>query len=128
MLADLRLSVMCKTVSGVVDQACGLVFRYRDENNYYITRANALEENVRFYKVANGNRQQLASWRGSVTSGMWHELRAQAKGNHFTTFWDGEQVIDAHDNTFPEAGRVGVWTKADAVTYFDDLRVEPLNH
>lgn len=126
-LRDVRLSVTCKPVSGKVDQVCGLVFRYQDEHNYYITRANALEQNVRFYKVVNGKRQQLASWQGSVTSGQWHELRAQASDSHFTIFWDGAQVIEADDQTFPEAGKVGLWTKADAVTYFDDLRLEPLN-
>ena len=125
-LADLRLSVKCKPVSGEVDQACGAVFRYQDENNYYIARANALEQNVRLYRVVNGNRQQFASGHGAVTSGTWHELRVEAKGNHFTVFWDGRGVIDAHDQTFLQVGRIGLWTKADSVTYFDDLTVEPL--
>ncbi len=125
-LNDLRLSVRCKPISGVVDQACGLVFRYRDENNYYITRANALENNIRLYYVKDGSRKQFASWSGKVTSGAWHELRAEAQGDHFQVFWDGERVIDAHDKTFADPGKVGVWTKADSVTYFDDLSVEPL--
>jgi len=125
-LRDLRLSVRCKPVSGTVDQACGLVVRYQDENHYYLTRANALEQNVRFYKVVNGNRQQLASRNASVTSGVWHELRVDAQSDHFTVFWDGQQVLNVRDQTFSAAGNVGVWTKADSVTYFDDLRVEPL--
>ncbi|HEY3177165.1 MAG TPA: hypothetical protein VGK94_15535 [Candidatus Polarisedimenticolia bacterium] len=124
--SNLRLSVRCKAVSGMVDQACGLVFRYRDENNYYVTRANALENNVRLYYVKDGSRKQFASWSGKVTSGTWHELRAEARGDHFQVFWDGEKVIDAHDKTFAAPGKVGVWTKADSVTYFDDLSVEPL--
>lgn len=125
-LGDLRLSVKCKVVTGKVDQACGVVFRYRNENNYYVTRANALENNVRLYYVKNGSRKQFANWSGKVTAAAWHELRAEAKGDHFQIFWDGEEIIDAHDNTFPDAGKVGVWTKADAVTLFDDLTVAPL--
>ena len=125
-LLDLRLSVRCKPVSGTVDQACGLVVRYQDEDNYYLTRANALEQNVRFYRVVDGNRQQLASWRGSVTSGVWHELRVEADGDHFEVVWDGQRIIETNDQTFSNPGKVGLWTKADSVTYFDDLKVEPL--
>lgn len=123
--ADLRLSVQCKPVSGNVDQACGLVFRYQDENNYYVTRANALEHNVRLYKVVKGKRQQLASWNGSVRGGAWHELELEVNSDHFTVSWDGQRVIDVHDQTFSRPGKVGLWTKADSITYFDDLRVEP---
>ena len=119
---DVVLSVRCKPVSGKVDQACGLVFRYRDADNYYVTRANALEGNVRLYHVKDGQRKQLASWNGTVRSGAWHELALEAKGDHLQVQWDGKRVIDARDKTFPEAGKVGLWTKADSVTYFDDLR------
>ncbi len=125
-LRDLKLSVRCKIITGQVDQAAGLVFRYQDENNYYVTRANALEGNVRLYKVSNGRRQQFADWNGSVTAGIWHEYRVEARGDHFEVFWDGQKVISVDDNTFSKAGRVGVWTKADSVTHFDDLSVEPL--
>lgn len=125
LLTDLRLSVRCKPVSGNVDQACGLVFRYQDENNYYVTRANALEQNIRLYHVVKGKRQQFASWNGSVTGGTWHELGVEAKGDYFTVSWDGQRVIDAHDQTLSRPGTVGLWTKADSITYFDDLRVEP---
>jgi hypothetical protein len=121
---DLRVSVRCKPVSGKVDQACGLVLRYRDENNYYVARANALEDNVRFYYVAAGKRHQLASWSGKVTSGVWHSLGVEAKGNRFQVFWNNQKVIEARDATFSEAGKLGLWTKADSVTYFDDLLVE----
>jgi hypothetical protein len=125
-LKDLRLSVKCKPISGEVDQACGLVFRYKDENNYYLTRANALEDNVRIYHVKDGKRQQFASFSGKVTGRTWHELRVDAKGDHFEVYWDGKRVLDAKDQTFSDPGRVGVWTKADSVTYFDDLSVSPL--
>ena len=126
MLRDLRISVRCKAVSGKVDQACGLVFRYRDENNYYVARANALEDNVRFYYVAGGKRHQLASWSGKIASGVWHSLRVEAKGDQFEVLWNDRKVINARDATFTESGKVGLWTKADSVTYFDDLIVEAL--
>ncbi len=126
LLRNFRLSVVCKPVSGKVDQACGLVFRYRDGNNYYVTRANALEDNVRLYYMANGKRYQFASWSGRVSSGSWHELRADANGDHFEVYWDGGKVIDAQDPTFQQPGKVGVWTKADSIIYFDDLTVVPL--
>src|SRR6266550_2149940 len=82
-LRDLRLTVRCKPVSGEVDQAVGLVFRYRDENDYYLTRANALESNVRLYFVKDGRRQQIATWNGTVASGAWHDYRIEARGDHF---------------------------------------------
>jgi hypothetical protein len=125
-LKDLRLSVHCKPVSGKVDQACGLIFRVKDADNYYVSRANALENNVRLYHVLRGKRVQFAGWNGKVTSGVWHELAVEAQGDRFQVFFDGKQVIDAHDNTFLDAGKFGVWTKADSVTYFDDLTVQPM--
>jgi hypothetical protein len=125
-LREVRVSARCKMVSGRVDQACGLVGRYRDENHYFITRANALENNIRLYTVHGGQRHQLASWSGTVTPNAWHDYRLEIRGDHLEVFWDGQKVIDHHDSTFTDAGRVGVWTKADSVTYFDDLRAEPL--
>jgi hypothetical protein len=126
-LRDVRLSVKCKPVSGKVDQACGLVFRYRDENNYFLTRANALESNVRLYYVKDGKRKQIASYSGGVSAGTWHQYVVEAGGDHIQVFWDGKKVLDHNDSTFPDAGRAGVWTKADSVTYFDDLSVTPLS-
>ncbi len=123
-LRDFRLAVRCKPVSGKVDQACGLVFRYIDENNYYVTRANALEDNVRFYHVIAGKRSEVASWSGPVSSASWHELSVNAKGDLFEISWDSKKVIEARDKTFSEPGKIGLWTKADSVTYFDDLTVE----
>ncbi len=122
---DGSVSVRFKPVSGRVDQAGGLVFRYRDKDNYYLTRANALEDNVRLYYVKNGSRKQFAGWNGKVGSGAWHELKAAYRGNHFVIFFDGKQIIEATDETFKDAGSVGLWTKADSVTLFDDLRWEP---
>ena len=123
---DLRLSVKCKPVAGKVDQGCGLVFRLKDADNYYLTRANALEDNVRLYHVVNGHRRQFAGWNGKVARQTWHALAVEARGNHFQVFFNGKKVIDAHDKTFTEAGKIGVWTKADSVIYFDDLSAQPL--
>ncbi len=123
-LRDVDLAVKCKPVSGAVDQACGLVFRLKDPDNYYLTRANALEGNVRLYLVKDGKRKQIAGWNGKVASGVWHELRVVAAGDAFQVYWEGAKVIDHHDATFADAGKVGVWTKADSVTYFDDLTVK----
>lgn len=120
---DLDLSVKFKAVSGSVDQAGGLVFRLKDANNYYIVRANALEDNYRLYHVVSGRRIQFAGANFKVTSGVWHELRVEATGTKFTCYYDGVKKIEATDDTFKDAGKVGLWTKADSVTYFDDLRV-----
>ncbi len=120
---DLELSVRFKAVSGEVDRAGGLVFRLKDANNYYIVRANALEDNYRLYHVINRSRRQFAGANFKVTSGEWHELRVEAVGNKIICYYDGAKKIEATDATFQEAGKVGLWTKADSVTYFDDLRV-----
>lgn len=120
---DLDISVKFKAVSGSVDRAGGLVFRLKDANNYYIVRANALEDNYRLYHVVNGRRVQFAGSNFKVSSGAWHELRVEATGNRFVGYFDGVKKIEATDDTFKDAGKVGLWTKADSVTYFDDLRV-----
>ena len=112
LVKDLHLEVRCKQVSGKTDEACGLVFRYQDENNYYITRANALEDNVRLYHVVKGRRRQFAGWDGKVAKQTWHTLAVDARGDHFQVFFDGKPVIDSKDDTFKEAGKVGLWTKS----------------
>lgn len=126
MPADVKLSVKCKAVSGSTDQACGLVFRYKDENNYYLTRSNVLEENVRLYHVKNGKRTQFANWDGKLAGNVWHELTAEAKGDTLRVYFNGQKVIEAKDNTFSAGGKVGLWTKADSIVYFDDLTITPL--
>jgi len=119
---NLDLSVKFKAVSGNIDRAGGLVFRLKDPNNYYIVRANALENNYRLYHVVNGRRSQFAGANLKVTSGEWHELRVEAVGNKLTCYYDGNKKIEATDDTFKDAGKVGLWTKADSVTSFDDLK------
>ena len=125
-LKDLRLECRCKQVSGKTDQACGLVFRYQDENNYYVARANALEDNVRLYHVVKGRRRQIGGWNGKVAGGVWHTLAVEARGDKLKVIWEGKQIIDVADDTLREAGKVGVWTKADSVTYYDALSATPL--
>jgi hypothetical protein len=125
-MKDVRLSVKCKPVSGNVDRSCGLVFRLKDPDNYYVVRANALENNVHLYRVVKGCRRQFAGWDGKVASGVWHDLEVETKDDHIQVFFDNNLVIDSHDKTFPEAGKVGLWTKADSVTYFGNLIAMPL--
>ncbi len=126
LLSDFRVSVSARPLSGSVDQAFGLVFRYQDADNYYLVRANALEDNVRVYHVRDGRRTQLRTWEGEVTPGVWHRLEVQALGDFLRVSFDGDAVLEAHDTTFPGPGRFGVWTKADSVSQFDDLLVEQL--
>jgi len=125
-LADLRLEVRCKPVSGRTDEACGLVFRFRDADNYYVARANALEDNVNLYRVVKGRRRQIEGWSGKVAPNAWHALAIEARGDRLQVFWEGKPIIDAKDGTFPDAGKVGVWTKADSVTHFAALTATPL--
>jgi hypothetical protein len=124
--ADVRVSVKCKAVSGDTDQACGVVFRYKDQDNYYITRSNVLEGNVRLYHVKNGVRTQFANWDGKVAGNVWHELTAEAQGDNLRVFFNGKKVIESNDKTFSAGGKVGLWTKADSVIYFDDLTISAL--
>ncbi len=123
---DVRVSVKCRMVSGASDQAAGLVFRYRDANGYYVVRANALEGNVNLYIVKGGARFMLTEWNGPADPGRWHDLQAEARGDAIVVRWDGKPIIDFHESTFPGPGRVGVWTKADSLTQFDDLVLETL--
>ncbi|HEV8606964.1 MAG TPA: family 16 glycoside hydrolase [Tepidisphaeraceae bacterium] len=119
---DVEVSVQFKSVSGQVDQAGGLIARYRDKDNYYIVRANALEDNVRLYHVVKGDRVQFAGVSTKVASGQWHTLKLSVKGNHFQVFFNDRPLFEAVDDTFKEAGSAGMWTKADSVTRFDNFR------
>lgn len=122
---DVAVTVAFKPVSGKVDQGAGIIVRYKDKDNYYIARANALEDNVRLYRVVNGQRQQFAGIDTKAPeSGKWHTLSLSVTGNRFVVSMNGKKLFEAEDNTFAEAGKVGLWTKADSVTYFDDLRIE----
>jgi hypothetical protein len=128
-LKDGFVEVKFKPVAGKEDQAGGVIWRAKDSNNYYIARANALEGNVVLYKTVNGKRSSLDivgrkggyGVKETVASGQWHTLRVEFAGNHFKLNVDGKHLFDVEDTTFTEAGKVGVWTKADSVTLFDDF-------
>ncbi len=120
-LKDGFVEVKFKPVAGKEDQAGGVIWRVQDSNNYYISRANALEDNVTIYHTINGKRVAFKNINTKVTSGVWHTLRVDFKGNKFTVTFDGTKVIEATDASFANAGKVGVWTKADSVTLFDDF-------
>jgi hypothetical protein len=119
---DIDVSVKGKALSGKEDQGIGLVFRFRDPKSYYVVRANALENNFRLYRMVNGRRLQFAGANVKVPSATWHTLRVVAKGDHITCYFNGKALIDAHDKTYT-TGKIGLWTKADSVTAFDDLQV-----
>jgi hypothetical protein len=119
---DLVVSVRFKPVSGREDQAAGIIFRVQDQDNYYILRANALEDNVNFYIYASGKRSHIRGSSIKVPSNEWQELRVEVEGNHFRGFLNDQLVIEASDGSY-SAGRVGLWTKADSVTFFDNIQV-----
>lgn len=129
-LKDGFVEVKFKAISGKADQAAGLIWRARDADNYYICRANALEDNVVLYKTENGKRKPLdiVGRKGGygvkepVPSGQWHTLRVEFAGNQFKVIFNGKHLFDVKDDSFREAGQVGLWTKADSVTVFDDFR------
>jgi len=129
---DGEVQVAFKPVSGTVDQAAGIVWRYRDPDNYYIVRANALENNVVLYKVQGGVRTSIPpkglpsrayGVEHPIAKGAWATLRVVFSGNLFTVFLNGERLFDAQDSSLNSAGKTGLWTKADSVIYFDDFEV-----
>ncbi len=120
-LKDGFVEVKFKAVSGKEDQAGGLIWRARDSNNYYVARANALEDNVTIYDTVNGRRTERKRTRVKVASNQWHTLRIDFQGTHFTVTFDGKKALEWDDQTFKDSGKVGVWTKADSVTLFDDF-------
>jgi hypothetical protein len=125
------VSVRFKPISGSVDRAAGVVWRYRNENNYYVVRANALEDNVVLYKVEGGNRVAISpigregeyGQQHEVPANEWHTLGVEFSGPRFSVLFDGMKIYEVEDTTFTDPGRVGLWTKADSVTQFDDFEV-----
>jgi hypothetical protein len=131
-IRDGEVSVAFKTVGGTVDQAAGIVWRYQGANNYYIVRANALEKNVVLYKVENGIRLSIApkglpsrsyGVNHEIPRAQWNILQVAFKDNSFVVSLNRERLFETEDNTFTNAGKVGLWTKADSVTYFNDFTV-----
>jgi hypothetical protein len=121
---DVDLSVAFKAVAGQRDQGGGFVCRYQDNNNYYVCRMNPLEDNYRFYKVVGGKRTELATKEGlKVRVNTWHTLKLKMEGDHVQCYLDGEKQLDGKDPTFKGAGKVGLWSKSDAQSHFDDFKV-----
>jgi hypothetical protein len=122
-----------KPIDGKEDRAGGIVWRAKDADNYYVVRANALEDNVVAYTTVNGRRSPLEivgraggyGVKAAVPAGQWHTLRVAFNGTRFTVTFNGTYLFDVEDTTFPEAGMVGLWTKADSVTAFDKLTITP---
>ena len=132
---NVELKVRMKGVKGRMDQGGGFVWRFTDKNNYYVVRANPLEDNVVLYKVQNGVRTDLPLVGKGRTYGVnvkplghgWNELRLTVRDSLFTVYLNGEKLFSVIDETFKNVGKVGLWTKADAVTYFDDFEITVLD-
>jgi hypothetical protein len=119
---DVDITVKVKAIAGITDQGGGIVWRVKDAKNYYVVRYNPLEDNYRLYHVVNGQRSELKSADIPHSPG-WHTLRVTVMGDHIECYYDGKKYLDATDGTFKEAGKIGLWTKSDAQTHFDDLMV-----
>jgi len=124
--ANVEVTLRFKAVAGKVDQAAGIAVRLRDADNYYVARANALEDNVRFYRVVKGRREQLEGAYLKVTSNEWHSLGVRAEGDRFTVSYDGKVLFTTTDGTFTEAGKIALWTKSDSITRFEGIMITRL--
>jgi Galactocerebrosidase, C-terminal lectin domain len=123
---NIEVSVRFKPVAGRVDQAGGIAVRVLDSDNYYVVRANALEDNVRFYRVVKGRREQIGGTDTKVARNEWHALGLKAEGERFTIKFDGRTLFTTSDKTFAGAGKVALWTKSDSVTRFDQITIDVL--
>ena len=124
---NVEVTIRFKAIAGSIDRAGGIALRLIDPNNYYVLRANALEDNVNFYHVIQGARRQIKGAAAKVTSGQWHALTLKAERDQFTATFDGKPILAAADHTFSAAGKVALWTKADSVTSFVALTIRPLS-
>ena len=123
---NIDVAVRFKPVGGKIDQAGGIAVRLSNADNYYVVRANALEDNVRFYRVVKGRREQIEGVDTKVSPNEWHQLGLRAEGDRFTVTFNGKRLFTATDRTFTGAGKVALWTKADSVTRFDSIEIRPL--
>jgi hypothetical protein len=123
---DVEVTVRFKAVAGRIDRAGGISVRFDGPDDYYVLRANALEDNVNFYRVVHGSRRQIHGVNVKVTSGQWHTLSLRGVGDQFTIGFDGATLFTMTDRTFAGPGKVALWTKADSITYFDSLTIRPL--
>jgi hypothetical protein len=125
-VTNVAVTVRFKPVAGKVDRAAGIAIRLTDPDNYYIARANALEDNVRFYRVVKGDRRQIQGVSLKIPSDIWQVLGLRAEGDKFTVMLNGKELFTATDRTFTGPGRVALWTKADSVTHFDQMVISRL--
>ncbi len=124
--ANVRVEVKGKGISGDRDRSFGVIVRAIDEKNYYVARCNTVNENVRLYHFIDGKRTELAEWEGSAAPGVWHTIALDVRGDQLTVFFNGQKIIEHRDATLPGAGRVGLFTKAEAISQFDDFSATPL--
>jgi hypothetical protein len=123
---NVEASVQFRAMAGKIDQAGGIAIRLVDADNYYVVRANALEDNVRFYRVVKGARYQLEGADLKVAPDVWHALTLRAEGDRFTVMFNGKTLFTVRDATFAGSGKIALWTKADSMTRFHDLKITPL--
>src|SRR5712671_6656187 len=121
--SDVELAVSFTPISGKIDQAAGLIFRVKDANNYYVARANALENNVNLYHVTKGIRRQIAGVEVPVLTGKTQQLGVRIVDDAINVSLDGQPLINVHDRTIEGPGAVGLWTKADSLTAFYELTI-----
>jgi hypothetical protein len=122
---DGAIEVKFKPVSGKEDQGGGLIWRVKDKDNYMIARMNPLEDNFRVYYVKDGSRHQIESAKASVKAGTWHTLKIEQHGDHVACFLNGKEYLNSTDDHIKAEGGIGLWTKSDAITTFDDLTISP---
>jgi len=122
-LDDVDVRTRIRADRGQIDQGGGLIWRCKDPNNYYICRINPLEGNFRVYRVVGGKREQLQSVDVKTETGKWYAVRAKMVGDHIMCFLDGKKLLDVRDSSITAPGRVGLWTKADASSSFDNIAV-----
>ena len=123
---NVYVSIRFMPVSGNIDRAGGVIVRLTSAGDYYLARANALENNVRFYRVIGGKRQMIAGVDAPVTSGVWHTLGVAARDDRFIILFNGRELFGASDPMLSGPGRVGMWTKADSVTWFESIKIKSL--
>jgi hypothetical protein len=123
---NLEAKLRFKAVAGSVDEAGGIAVRLTTPDDYYVVRANALEDNVRFYRMVKGRREQIAGTDTKVSPKEWHTLALRAEGEQFTVSFDDKVLFSTTDKTFANSGKVALWTKADSVTHFDAIEIMPL--
>ena len=123
MTKDFDLKVLFLPIAGKADMGGGLIWRALDHENYYLARANPLEQNIRIYRVVDGVRHKLKNFNQIISVKTWSALKVVARGNRFQVFFNERLVLDIIDEKFQSDGKIGLWTKADAVTFFDNLQL-----